>query len=71
MGSTIMDTTLPAFDVAVAVFCALAAAALLSKLSTAVRGGPSVFLQVVLTALVVVQLFYLYQASRHQLQELR
>ncbi|KAE8896210.1 hypothetical protein PF007_g3289 [Phytophthora fragariae] len=67
-----MDITSPtAFNVAVAVFCALAAAFLLSKLSTAVRGGPSVFLQVVLMALVAIQFFYLYQASRHQLQELR
>lgn len=56
-----------AFQVALAVLGALVAAVGLSKLTSAVRGGPRVFLQVILMALVVVQLSYLYQASKHQL----
>jgi hypothetical protein len=57
------------FQVAVALLAALAAAVAVSALTPAIRGGPSVFLQAFLAALVAVQLVYLYKASTHQLQQ--
>lgn len=56
-----------AFEVAVGVLCALVTAVVGSVLATTMRNGHTIFLEIVLAALVIVQLFYLYQASRHQL----
>ncbi|KAG3206165.1 hypothetical protein PC116_g1754 [Phytophthora cactorum] len=64
-----MEITTIAFQGALAILCALVAAVGVSHLTTAVRTGSNVFLQLLLAVLVVVQLFYLYQASRHQLSQ--
>ncbi|KAG1690523.1 hypothetical protein DVH05_028027 [Phytophthora capsici] len=56
-------------QVALALLCALVALVLVSKVTSAVRDGPNVFLQVLLNGLVVVQFYYLFQASRHQLRQ--
>ncbi|RLN97512.1 hypothetical protein BBJ28_00015138 [Nothophytophthora sp. Chile5] len=56
-----------AFEAALAVLWALGAAVVLAKATPATRGGPSVFPQATLALMVLVQLYYLYQAAKHQL----
>ncbi|KAK1943510.1 hypothetical protein P3T76_004906 [Phytophthora citrophthora] len=60
-----MDVTT---QVALAVLCGLVALVIVSKVTSAIRGGSSIFLQFLLNGLVIVQFYYLFQASRHQLQ---